>query len=156
MVQVNVLIPTCVIRKLPCFLVFVLESYVCKKHAFTSNHGQMPQAALARKSFGDKLRCLSNEDPDVRRAKASSGMEDAMWSWHDESRTLNRELVWVVKWEPGPGSGTRLSRLSRAAPRVSRGECGLAPLLHEGNKVCWHAACVSVKSARRSLMGRKG
>ena len=63
-----------------------------------------------------------------------------MWSWHDESRKLNRELVWVVKWELGPGSGTCLSRLSRAAPRVSRGECGLAPLLHEG-KVCWHAAC---------------
>jgi len=80
-------------------------------------------------------------------------MEDVMWSWHDESRTLNRELVWVVKWEPGPGRGTCLSRLLRAAPRVTRGECGLlAALLHEG-KICWHAVCVSVKSAQHECIG---
>ena len=92
--------------------------------------------------------------------RPSSGMEDAMRSWHDKFRTLYRELVWVVKWEPGPGSGTRLSRLSRAAPRVSRGECGLAPLFHEGSKVCWHAVCVREREIgtrmQRSWVGQKG
>jgi len=74
-----------------------------------------------------------------------------------KSRTLNRELVWVVKWEPGPRRGTCLLRLSLAAPWVSRGECGLDPLLHEG-KVCWHAVCVSeisTEDAQRSWVGKK-